>query len=202
MIETDKKVLKTLLFYSIVVSIIIFIIELIIKNKLFTYTICYIIGTIISFTCFIITSVSVNLAISKERKGSVVLVFSYIIRLIIYGASLYLVYKFISKYAIYTCFFGFLSIRISIFIYYSIIEKKMDNNRKVDKLKINKTIINELKNHNIIKVNDLINLKKEELMDYLSEEEIKEISVSLKEYGLFFKGELEVIKEDDDSSKY
>ena len=202
MIETDKKVLKTLLFYSLVVATITFIVELIVKSKAFIYTISFIIGVIASFLCFMITSYSVNLATSKEKKGSVVLIFSYIIRLAIYAGILYLVFRFISKYSIYPCFFGFLSIRISILIYYSIVEKVKDNKRTVDKLKIDKYIINELKNHNIIKVNDLIILSKEELLKFLSEEEIKKISISLREYGLFLKGELEVIKEDDDSSKY
>ena len=202
MIETDKKVLKTLLFYSLIVTTITFIVELIVKSKAFIYTISFIIGAFVSFLCFMITSYSVNLATSKEKKGSVVLIFSYIIRLALYAGILYLVFRFISKYRIYPCFFGFLSIRISILIYYSIVEKVKDSKRTVDKLKIDKYIINELKNHNIIKVNDLIILSKEELLEFLSEEEIKKISISLREYGLFLKGELEVIKEDDDSSKY
>ena len=202
MIETDKKVLKTLLFYSLTVATITFIVELIVKSKTFIYTISFIIGAIVSFLCFMITSYSVNLATNKEKRGSAVLIFSYIIRLAIYAGVLYLVFKFISKYSIYPCFFGFLSIRISILIYYSIVEKVKDNKRTVDKLKIDKYIINELKNHNIIKVNDLIVFNKEELLEFLSEDEVKKISISLREYGLFLKGELEVIKEDDDSSKY
>ena len=202
MIETDKKVLKTLLFYCLSITILVFLIELILKNTTFIYTISFVIGASISFVCFMITSYSVNVAISKEKKGSMVLVFSYIIRLSLYAGILYLVYRFISKYSIYPCFFGFLSIRISILIYYSIVEKIQDNNRTVDKLKIDKYIINELKNHKILKVNDLIELNSEELLKFLNEEEVKKISISLREYGLFLKGELEVIKEDDDSSKY
>lgn len=202
MIETDKKVLKTLLFYSLIVATITFIVELIVKSKAFIYTISFIIGAIVSFLCFMITSYSVNVATNKEKRGSAVLIFSYIIRLAIYAGVLYLVFKFISKYSIYPCFFGFLSIRISILIYYSIVEKVKDNKRTVDKLKIDKYIINELKNHNIIKVNDLIVFNKEDLLKFLSEDEVKKISISLREYGLFLKGELEVIKEDDDSSKY
>ena len=202
MIETDKKVLKTLLFYFSFLTVAGIIVEIIIKNTLFNYTISYVIGTITSLISFLITSFSVNLAIKKEKKGSLVLVFSYIFRLIIYGAILYLIYRLFPKYSIFTCFFGFLSIRISILINYSIVEKIKDNKRSIDELKINDTIKKILKDNNILKVKDLINIERITLLEILSEEEIKEISKSLKEYELFLKGELEVIKEDDDSSKY
>ncbi len=200
MIYTDKKVLKCLLFYGLIVSLIIFILELIIHLGIFNYTISFIIGIITSFICFMIMSFTVTkLTDNPESKIKFYVFSSYLLRLIIYGVVMYLVYISPLKYGVFTCFFGFLSIRICILIVYNIIEKINDNKRKIDNLNIDVYIKDQLKKHNILYVKDLCEKSRKDLSEYLNEEEINKIIEALKEYELFIKGELEVIKDDDGS---
>ena len=200
MIYTDKKVLKCLLFYGLIVSLIIFILELIIHLGIFNYTISFIIGIITSFICFMIMSFTVTkLTDNPESKIKFYVFSSYSLRLIIYGVVMYLVYISPLKYGVFTCFFGFLSIRICILIVYNIIEKINDNKRKIDNLNIDVYIKDQLKNHNIIYVKELCEKSRNDLSEYLNEEEINKIIEALKEHELFIKGELEVIKDDDGS---
>ena len=200
MIYTDKKVLKCLLFYGIIVSLIILIIELIVHLGIFNYTISFLIGIITSFLCFMIMSFTVSkLTENPESKIKFYVFSSYLIRLIIYGCVMYLVYISPLGYGVFTCFFGFLSIRICILLVYNIFEKYQDNKRLIDSLKINDEIKKKLKNHQISYVKELCEKSREDLSEYLNEEEINIIISALKEYELFIKGELEVIKDDDGS---
>jgi DNA-directed RNA polymerase alpha subunit len=82
---------------------------------------------------------------------------------------------------------------------YNIIEKINDNKRKIDNLNIDVYIKDQLKKHNILYVKDLCEKSRKDLSEYLNEEEINKIIEALKEYELFIKGELEVIKDDDGS---
>lgn len=196
---TDKKVLKTLLFYGITVLIISFLIEIILKNYLFNYTISLLIGIIVSIINFFLLGITVNKVTNNNSKVAFWTISSYILRLIICGLCLYLIFISPFKYGIFTCFFGFLSIRICIFINYNIIEKIKDDKRSIDELNIDENIKNILKEHNITKTKELCNYSRNDLNKFLDEEDINRIILALKEYELFIKGELEVIKENDDS---
>ena len=198
MIYTDKKVLKCLLFYGLIVSIIIFIVELIIHSFYFKYSISFVIGIFTSFICFMINSFTVTkVTENPESKIKFYVISSYLLRLIIYGVVLYLVYISPLKYGIFTCFFGFLSIRICILIVYNILEKYQDKTRKIDVLKLDKDIIIKLKNNQINYTKELCEKSRNDLNKYFDDEEINKIIEALKEYELFIKGELEVINDDD-----
>ena len=196
---TDKKVLKVLLFYAISTTIISFIIELLFKNYLFNYTLSLIIGIIISMLNFFILGITVNKVTNNNSKVKFWVISSYILRLLICALCMYLIFISPFHYGIFTCFFGFLSIRICIFINYNIIEKIKDEKRKIDELKINDNIKQELKNNQIYTSKQLCTHSKEDLLKFLSEEDINSIINALKEYELFIRGELEVIKDNDDS---
>ena len=198
MIYTDKKVLKCLLFYGLIVSIIIFIVELIIHSFYFKYSISFVIGIFTSFICFMINSFTVTkVTENPESKIKFYVISSYLLRLIIYGVVMYLVYISPLKYGIFTCFFGFLSIRICILIVYNILEKYQDKTRKIDVLKLDKDIIIKLKNNQINYTKELCEKSRNDLNKYFDDEEINKIIEALKEYELFIKGELEVINDDD-----
>ncbi len=198
MIYTDKKVLKCLLFYGLIVSIIIFVVELIIHSFYFKYSISFVIGIFTSFICFMINSFTVTkVTENPESKIKFYVISSYLLRLIIYGVVLYLVYISPLKYGIFTCFFGFLSIRICILIVYNILEKYQDKTRKIDVLKLDKDIIIKLKNNQINYTKELCEKSRNDLNKYFDDEEINKIIEALKEYELFIKGELEVINDDD-----
>ena len=198
--DTIKNVIKTYVFYSLITLSIILIVENIIFPLKFSYSICYLIGLIISLVCFLITSLSVNRVTSfPEGRVKFITIGAYFIRLFIYALSLYFVFKYINEYGVFTCFFGFLSIRICIYLKFTIFESFEDKRRSVDKLKIDNSIKAKLKVHGIYKTSELVLYDKERL-NFLNEYEIDKIINALKEYGLFIKGELEVIKEDDDSN--
>ena len=196
---TDKKVLKVLLFYAISITIISFIIELLFKNYLFNYTISLIIGILVSMFNFFLLGITVNKVTNNNSKVQFWVISSYILRLLICALCMYLIFISSFHYGIFTCFFGFLSIRISIFINYNILEKIKDEKRTIDELKINNNIKQELKNNQILTTKQLCAYSREELMKFLSEDDINDIILALKEYELFIKGELEVIKDNDDS---
>ncbi len=111
-----------------------------------------------------------------------------------------LVYLYIYEYAIFTCFLGFFAIRIAIHVRYNIVEPYLDKNNSIDKLNVNDEIKIKLKEHNINKFIDLTNSHKNELLEFLSLNEYKKLHNALLEYELFVKGELEVIKEDENSN--
>ena len=83
----------------------------------------------------------------------------------------------------FTCFFGFLSIRICILIVYNIIEKINDNKRRIDNLNIDVYIKDQLKKHNILYVKDLCEKSRNDLNEYLNEEEIALIAHSENFFG-------------------
>ena len=68
----------------------------------------------------------------------------------------------------------------------------------------NKTYLEQyqdkLKLNGITKVKQLVLMNRNDLNSYLSIDEIEVLSLSLRKYGLFLKGELEVIEDDDDKS--
>lgn len=201
--STEKKVYRVLLFYGIIVTIFIAIGEIILKQYYFKYTISFIIGILASAFCFLITIKSVDTATSNPtNKVNRYLIGSNMIKLLIYGIILYLVFFSPLYYGIFSCFFGFLSIRICIYIRYKIIEPYLDKKRSVDNLKINSAIISKLKQHNIIKTSDFILYTRDDLRKFLTEKEIIDLLYSIKEYELYLKDELEVIKDDDKSDSY
>ena len=195
--STEKKVYKILIYYGIVVSIIIALIELILKNYYFNYTISFIIGVLTSALCFLISIRAVDKASINYEKTRSYYISSNFFKLMIYGIVMYLVYFSFLKNGVYTCFFGFLSVKICIYIRYKIIERYQDKRRTIDELSISDNIKNKLKANNIFKTKEICLLTRKELKSILEEKEIIDLLYAMKEHELYLIDELEVIEDDD-----
>ena len=201
MISTEKKVYKTYLLIVPIILLIIFLFELIFKSFKFIYSLTYLIGAITSALCFYLSIKSVDsIDPFNKRRSKTKVIGLYFVKLIIYGFVAVLVYLYIYEYAIFTCFLGFFAIRIAIHVRYNIVEPYLDKNNSIDKLNLNDEIKIKLKEHKINKFIDLTNSHKNELLEFLSLNEYKKLHNALLEYELFVKGELEVIKEDENSN--
>lgn len=201
MISTEKKVYKTFLIISPIILLIVFLFELIFESFTFIYTISYLIGSITSAFCFYLSIKSVNAVDPYDKKGTKTRVIGlYFLKLIVYGVVAILVYLYIYKHTIFTCFLGFLSIRIAIYIRYNLIEPYLNKHSKIEKLNVSDEIKLKLKQHKINKFIDLTNSHKNDLLLFLTKLEYKKLKKALFEYELFVKGELEVIREDENSN--
>lgn len=200
MISVEKRVYKTYFFVSLIIFVFIFLLELLFKHYSFKYALGYLIGAITSALCFLLSIRAVD-RMDPYRKGKSksIILGTYFIKLIIYAFVLVSVHLYIKEWAIFTCFFGFLSIRISIHIWFNIIEPVLDKKRSIEKLNLNLEIKSKLKSNNIYTFLDLRNSQKVFLLSFLDEFEYIQLHNALREYGLFVKGELEVIKEDETS---
>ncbi len=193
-----KKIIIISSIFGVICTLICLCVELILKNYHFNYTISYIIGNLISTLCFLITSLAINKVTTSYEKIKLILVGTNILKLLICGTILTLVLLSPLEYGIFTCFFGLLSVKISIYITYKVIEPIADKRRTIDHLKISNELKNKIKANNIFKVNDLITYSRKELM-FLEDSEFELLKNVLKEYELNFKGEVEVIGYDDES---
>ncbi len=200
-ISTEKKVYKTFLIISPIIFLIVFLFELILKSFKFIYTISYLIGALTSALCFYLSIKSVNSVDPYDKKGTKTRVIGfYFLKLILYGVVAILVYLYIYKHTIFTCFLGFFTIRIAIHIRYNLIDPYLNKHSKIEKLNVSDEIKLKLKQHNINKFIDLTNSHKNDLLFFLTKLEYKKLNKALFEYELFVKGELEVIRENENSN--
>ena len=200
MISTEKKVYKSFLIISPIILFIVFLFELIFKSFNFIYTLSYLIGSIISAFCFFLSIKSVD-AIDpfNKRKSKTKVIGLYFLKLFIYAVVGVLVYLYIYKHCIFTCFLGFLTIRLAISLRYLVIEPYLEKHNSIENLNISNEVKFKLKEHNINKFIDLKNSHKKDLLEFLSINEYKKLHNAMLENELFVKGELEVIKEDENS---
>ena len=89
--------------------------------------------------------------------------------------------------------------KIMIYYLYTIKDSRDDKKRLVDALKIPKDIKQKLKYNDFFKVNDITEVNREKLLEFLTDEEVNIVIKSLKEFELFIKGELEAIIDNDDN---
>lgn len=201
MISTEKKVYKTFLIISPIILLIVFLFELIFKSFTFIYTLSYFIGCLTSALCFFLSVKAVDgIDPTNKKKSKNFVVGMYFVKLIIYATVGVLVYLYIYKHTIFTCFLGFLTIRMAVYLRYNLIDPYLDKHRSVDMLNVSDEIKQKLKHHNINKFIDLTNSHKQDLLKFLTSYEYMKLHNALIEYELFVKGELEVIEEDENSN--
>ncbi len=201
--DNDVKQIKKIFFiYLIIAFIIIFILENLIQMKFsYRWSCSFLLGGIANIICFLITEKAVNqIGIKDEKRIRIFFISVNILKLCIYALILLIVGFLILKYGVFLAAFGMISIKIIISFKYLIIERIKDNIRLIDDLDIDKSMQNKLKLNGITKVKQLVLMNRNDLNSYLSIDEIEVLSLSLRKYGLFLKGELEVIEDDDDKS--
>lgn len=200
-ISTEKKVYKTFLIISPIILLIVFLFELIFKSFTFIYTIAYLIGALTSALCFYISVKAVDGIDPYDKRASKARVIGlYLLKLIIYTLVALFSYLIIYKHTIFICFLGFFTIRIAIHIRYNLIDPYLNKHSKIEILNVSDEIKLKLKQHNINKFIDLTNSHKNDLLLFLTKLEYKKLKIALFEYELFVKGELEVIREDENSN--
>lgn len=196
-----KRISKVTIIVSLIIGCIVLLIEsLITKAFSFKFTIGLFIGVVTGLLNLFIT----DHAIEKVQYNMVKNPKAYfpsinLLKLLIYALSFVIVAKFIEPFAVFTCFLGIMLNKIVIYILYLVVDKVKDKKRPIEKLHIKPLIKDKLKQNGFTKVIEITEVNRDRLHEFLTQEETNEVIRSLKEYELFIKGELEAIKEDDDT---
>lgn len=194
-----KRIIKTTIFFSIPVCLLILILESIIQWKIsFFYCLSFVIGLFTGILNLLITDFGLRkLEFSEVSRPKAYYSLLHILKLVIYGVVLYFSTKLLGLYTSFLCAFGMVFNKIIIYYINLIKIPKEDNKRKVEELDLPLEIINKLKQNNYEKVNDIINVNRKKLLEFLNDKEVELIIKSLKKYELFIKGELEAIIDND-----
>ena len=196
-----KRINKYTIIYGLILFVVALILESLIQFKFsWIYSVSYIIGLFTGLFNLMITDFGLSkLEFSMESKPKIYFTLLHIVKFVIYGIILFLSAYLFGYYTLFTCAFGMLFHKIIIYYLYIIKDPKDDKKRTVDSLRISKEIVLKLKYNDFFKVDDITNVNRERLLQFLTEDEVEKVIKSLKEYELFIKGELEAIIEDDKS---
>lgn len=194
-----KKIYKYSLFFGIIISIVIIIIEsLILRRFNVNFALAFIIGLLTGLFNFFLSDKSLErIEYNNVSKPKLFYSLIHVLKFIIYGVILYLSTYFLGMYTAFTCAFGMVFNKLIIYLLNLVIIPKEDKVRSVDKLNLPKNIIEKLKYNDFIKVIDITEVNREKLLTFLTLKEVELVIKSLKEFELFIKGELEAIIEDE-----
>lgn len=196
-----KRINKYTVHYGIVVCILCLIIESLIQLKFsFKFSAAYILGLFTGLLNLLITDYGLSkIEFNMISRPKIYFTFSHITKFIIYGLVMFSCAYLFGYFTAFTCAFGMLFHKIIIYYLYTIKDARDDKKRTVDALKISNEIKLKFKYNDFFKVNDITEVNRERLLQFLSAEEVEIVIKSLKEFELFIKGELEAIIDNDES---
>ncbi len=194
-----KRIIKTTVFFSIPTTLLILILESIIKWEFsFFYSLAFILGILSGILNLLITDYGLSqLEFSNVSRPKAYYSLLHVLKLVIYGVVLYFSTKLLGLYTSFLCAFGMVFNKIIIYYINLVKIPKEDKIRKVEELDLPLEIINKLKQNDYKKVNDITNVDRKKLLEFLNDKEVELIIKSLKKYELFIKGELEAIIDND-----
>ena len=196
-----KRINKYTIHYGIVACILCLVIESIIQLKFsFRFSLALIAGIFTGLLNLWITDFGLSrLEFNMVSRPKVYFTLSHIVKFLIYGLVMFACAYLFGYFTAFTCAFGMLFHKIMIYYLYTIKDSRDDKKRLVDALKIPKDIKQKLKYNDYFKVNDITEVNREKLLEFLTDEEVNIVIKSLKEFELFIKGELEAIIDNDDN---
>lgn len=194
-----KRIIKTTVFFSLPISLLILILESIIQFKFsFFYSLAFILGVLSGMLNLLITDFGLNqLEFSNVSRPKTYYGLLHVLKIVIYGVVLYFSTKLLGLYTSFLCTFGMVFNKIIIYYINLIKIPKEDKKREVEELDIPLEVIKKLKQNNINKVDELTNVSRKKLLEFLNNDEVEMLIKSLKKYELFIKGELEAIIDND-----